>query len=622
MKKFVVVDLFICFFFVANAQYATLYPANWYIGMKWNKVQVIVKSNDSLLHHQQVQINYPGVQLKKVHSFENGKYLALDIVVSSSAKPGNVNITLQSKGTATSLKWVLKARREGAGKQFVQGVNGKDLIYLVMPDRFSNGDLSNDRIAEYKDTLCNRKDPIVRHGGDLQGIINHLNYFKELGVTALWLTPVLENDMPLESEQAGMMAGYHGYWFTDHYAIDKRLGGEIAYKKLVESAHAMGIKIIQDAVYNHVGIEHWLYKDAPAKDWINQWKSYTNTNHRNEPIFNNNGNQDDKKVMLDGWFVPHLPDVNQRNPFVANYLIQHAIWCVEEFGIDGWRVDTYKYCDEAFMNKINTALEKDYPTISIFGETTANSVLGSAYFAQNNLNLPFKHNVPGVTDFPINNAIIDAINKPIGWTDGATKLYMTLAEDIMYKSPEKNCIFLDNHDMERFVSVVGEDMNKYKMGINLLLTLRGIPQLYYGTEVWMKNFKNPNDGMVRLDFPGGFKDDAENKFIATGRNPKEQEAFEHVKTLANFRKNSNALQLGKTMQWLPKDGVYVYFRYTQNETVMCIYNTTSENKTISLTNYLERTQPFSGGLDVLTGKQMGKSFTIHANESLILALTK
>jgi len=599
-----------------------LYPTNWFVGMKWNKVQIIVRNKEKAFSNANVRLNYPGVQLTKVHAFENKKYLALDLLINPTAKPGKINIQLSTADNAVTIPWELKPRRNGMGKTFAQGVSSKDFIYLLMPDRFSNGDPANDQVAEYTDKMVNRKDPIKRHGGDLQGVINNLDYLNNLGVTAIWMTPVLENDMPLQSEQAGMMAGYHGYWFTNHYAIDKRLGGENAYKKLIDAAHAKGIKIIQDAVYNHVGNEHWMYKDAPAKDWINYWPTYTNTNHRDEAIFDPMGNAADKKVMLDGWFVPHLPDINQRNPYVANFLIQHALWTVEEFGIDGWRVDTYKYCDEHFLNNVNAALEKDFPTISIFGEAVANTVAGSAYFTKNNMQAAFKHNAQGTTDFPLSYAMMDAINKPFGWTEGVNKLYMTLSQDLLYQAPEKNCIFLDNHDMERFVSMIGSDMNKYKMGMNLLLTLRGIPQLYYGTEVWMKNFKDPNDGMVRLDFPGGFPNDEKDKRIVSGRDQTENSAFNYVKTLANFRKKNTALQTGKMMQWLPNDGLYVYFRYDQSSTVMILMNTSNKSKSVSLANYWERTNGFNGFRDVVTDEMGANQIVLAPMESRVVLLTK
>ncbi len=600
--------------------YATLYPSSWFVGMKWNKVQVIVKGEYDQFKNEQIKVTYPGVQLQKIHTFENGQYVALDLMISPNAKPGDVLIEFIQDYKAHAVYWPLKARRKGMGKAFAQGVTNKDFVYLLMPDRFSNGDPTNDQWEDYKDTSVNRSTPILRHGGDLQGIINHLDYFNELGVTALWLTPVLENDMPLESEQAGKMAGYHGYWFTDHYTVDKRFGGNDGYKKLIQAAHAKGIKIVQDAVYNHVGIEHWMYKNAPSKDWINQWNQYTSSNHREEALMNIYGNEANKKVMLDGWFVPHLPDLNQRNPYVANYLIQHALWTVEEFGIDGWRVDTYKYCDEAFLNKVNKALENDFPTITIVGEAVSNTVAGSAYFTKNTFKPAFQHNLQSVLDFPLSYAMMDAINKPFGWTDGANKLYMTLAQDLLYKAPEKNWIFLDNHDMERFVSVIGEDMNKYKMGMSLLFTLRGTPQLYYGTEIWMKNFKNPNDGMVRLDFPGGFEGDKQNKFLSSGRNSQENAAFDYVKKLAQFRKNHPALQTGKMMQYLPVDGLYVYFRYDENETIMCVFNTGSNAKEIHLKDYTECTKKYGSAVNILADKKVGDKFKIDAKESLILTL--
>ena len=309
-------------------------------------------------------------------------------------------------------------------------------------------------------------------------------------------------------------------------------------------------------------------------------------------------------------------------PIRGQFLIQHAIWSTEEFGVDGWRVDTYKYCDEAFLNKINEALLKEYPQLTVFGEAWTNTVTGSAYFTRNNMNVPFKHNAEGVTDFPLNAAIMATLNQPFGWTEGVNKLYMTLAQDILYQQPLSNCIFLDNHDMDRFYSVAGENMNKFKQGIGLLLTLRGIPQMYYGTEILMKNFKNPSDAMVRLDFPGGFDGDAVNKFNPEGRSALEQEAYNYVKTLAQFRKKSTALTTGKTMQFLPVDGLYVYFRYDNQQTVMCVVNTKESKKTLTLKDFTERTKGFSKTVDILTGKNSQSEIEIPAQGMLILELMK
>lgn len=622
MKK-ICSSLSVLFFVLFTmAQEIAIYPSHWFAGMNLNKVQLILKSEDSTFHLAKLSVQYPGVSLLRTHRFSNGKYLLLDLVIAKNTIPGTVKIIAKSNNQTKTYNWILKKRREGRGTKFAQGVTSKDFIYLIMPDRFSNGDPSNDKMAGMHDASGNRADVLRRHGGDLKGIQNHISYMKELGVTALWMTPVIENNMPLKKETAGLMSGYHGYWFTDHYKVDQRLGGNNSYKELSDSLHANGMKLIQDAVYNHIGSHHWMAQDPPSPDWVNQWHTYTGSNHRDEALFGNYASERDKKQMLDGWFVPHLPDVNQRNPFVANFLIQHAIWSTEEFGVDGWRVDTYKYCDEAFLNRINDELLKEYPRLTIFGEAWTNTVTGSAYFTRNNMDIAFKHNAEGVTDFPLNSAIMASLNQPFGWTEGVNKLYMTLAQDILYQEPKNNCIFLDNHDMDRFFSVVNEDMNRYKQGIALLLTLRGVPQLYYGTEVLMKNFKNPSDAMVRLDFPGGFEGDASNKFTAAGRSKQEKEAFNFVKTVAQFRKKSSALTTGKTMQYLPLDGLYVYFRYDEKQTVMCIINTSSAVKKIQLDDYIERTKAFTKGNDICSGNTVGKSFEIGAQGTMIIDLIK
>lgn len=606
---------------IAYSQDIQVYPTNWFIGMQWNKVQLVVKSTHEGFSKEKPGIQYPGVQLVKTHQLENSKYLVLDLSIAPTAKPGMVTITFNDGNNKHSIQWPLKTRREGNGKRFAQGVTAKDFVYLLMPDRFSNGDTKNDRFADMRDTSCDRTQLLMRHGGDIQGVTQHLNYLKELGVTTVWMTPVVENDMPLEREPNGMLSGFHGYWFTDQYKIDKRYGGEAAYLQLSDALHARGMKLIQDAVYNHIGIKHWIVMDPPAKDWINQWPAYTGSNHRDEVVFDRYGSAKDKKQMLDGWFTPHLPDVNQRNPYVANFLIQYAIWATETFGIDGWRVDTYKYCDEAFLNRINDALLKEYPNLTVFGEVWSNTITGSAYFTRNNLQVPFKHNLQGVTDFPVNFAMLATLNQPFGWTEGVNKLYMTLAQDILYKDPSKNCIFLDNHDMDRFYSVAGEDMNRYKQGIVLLLTLRGIPQLYYGTEILMKNLKNSSDAMVRFDFPGGFPGDKENKFEASGRSEKENEAFNFVSTLAHYRQNSSALTIGHTMQYLPfANGVYVYFRYNTKQTIMCVLNTSDKEAAIDFDQFQERTRGFARGKDILTGQSYSNHFSVAAKGTMVLEL--
>lgn len=562
------------------AQYA-IYPSNWWVGMKYNTVQLMIHSDQDI--STKITLNQSnGVTIKKIFQPENKHYLFVDIEILATAKPGSYSFTFpDGKG----FNYELKQRVKTAYSK--QGVHSNDLIYLIMPDRFVNGDTTNDHFDDLKDKSSDRDNPYARHGGDLQGVKSKLDYLKELGVTALWMTPVVENNMPRMNENRWLMSGYHGYWITDHYKVDKRMGGNEAYKDLIQAAHQKGLKIIQDAVYNHVGLYHHTVVDLPMKDWLNQWTTYTGPDHREEVFFDPHASSMEKNKMVGGWFVPHLPDLNLTNPYCAKFVIQNNIWSTEEFDIDGWRVDTYKYCDEKFLNDINAALIREFPQLTVFGEAWTNTVPGSAYFTQNNLAVPFKHQIKGVTDFPLNAAIIDAINQPFGWTDGIMKLYMTLSQDFLYKDPLTNCIFLDNHDMNRFFSMAGESIEKYKMGLGILLTTRGIPQIYYGTEVLMKNYKDPNDAAVRKDFPGGWQGDKVNKFLKEGRTEKEQIAFEYFKKLANIRKQSPALTSGQLKQFIPKDGLYVYFRIVGNQKMMCVVNTSSKEQVVDSETYKE-----------------------------------
>ena len=596
--------LLIAFIFLAAPSFAqkevSLFPKNWWVGMKWNKLQIMLHG-DSIGNATAFTVDYPGVVLKKVNKAENRNYVFLDLIISASAKPGIVRIVPHGLTRVKSLDLELRPRRKGNGVTYAQGVTAADLIYLIMPDRFSNGDPSNDKFADLRDSNCDRSNPFFRHGGDFQGIINHLGYFSELGVTALWLTPVIENNQPPTTESGTTRTSYHGYHFTNQYQIDKRFGGNEGYKKMIDGAHARGLKIIQDAVYNHIGNKHFLFLDPPSKDWFNQWPAYTNTSYKDQPLVDRYAAKRDFDITLKGWFTPFLPDLNQSNPFVANFLIQHALWSVEEFGIDGWRVDTYFYSEKDFLNAINQALYREYPAISIFGETTMQSVTEQAYYMENNLNLSWKSNLQGVTDYEWSNSALSALNENFGWAGGVNKLYNTLVQDILYKDPMRNEIFFDNHDQNRFYSMVGEDFDKYKMGIALLFTQRGIPQLYYGTEILMKNFKDPSDAEVRKDFPGGWKEDSVNKFIASGRSSLENEAFDYIKVLAQFRKASTALQSGRLMQYVPEDGLYVYFRYNDKQTVMCLMNTSQSEKEIDFSKYAERTGGFSKAFNIQSG---------------------
>jgi glycosidase len=597
------------------AQQAAVYPTNWWVGMQHHQIQLLIKSatSDAITTHQ-ITINYPGVQILKVHALENKTYAAVDIDITENARPGLVPIVFWAGNSKQTILWPLYNRRVGNGTQFAQGIHSSDFIYLAMPDRFSNGDTSNDRIPGMRDQSLNRDSIYLRHGGDLKGIINHLDYLQNLGVTALWLTPVIENDEPNRTE--------HGYSFTNHFKIDPRLGGDSMYLELSDALHKRGMKLIQDAVYNHVGSKNIFFLDPPTHDWFHEWPSFTQTSFKDQPLYDPHAAAIDKKITSDGWFTEKMPDLNQNNPYVANFLIQHAIWCVEKFGVDGWRIDTYIYNDLNFMNRCNAALVKEYPKITMFGETWVHGVSSQAYFVDNKIQIPFKSNLQGATDFQLLfDGILPAVNQPFGWTEGVNRLYSTLAKDFLYTDPMRNVIFLDNHDLSRFFSEVKEDVDKQKMGIAWLLTYRGIPEMYYGTEVLMKGFSNP-DGWVRLDFPGGWKGDKKNAFTGEGLTTEEISVQQYTKKLANFRKSSPALTIGKLMQYVPKDGVYVYFRYTENQTIMCVMNTSEKAHNIDWNKYAERTNAFSKGRDVINNVTINHSFEIAPKSLMVIELQK
>lgn len=593
-----------------------IHPTNWWVGMKNPNVQLLVYGKG--IGTAKVRLKYAGVRLKKVHKVENPNYLLVDLEIFKTAKPGTMRLEF-SKGRDKNVQNYILEKKQHEPKT----INTSDFIYLLMPDRFANGDESNDQFSDMLDKNADKNNPYLRHGGDFQGIINHLDYLQELGVTTLWNTPVVENDTQRKKELHGnMQAAYHGYHFSDHYKIERRFGGREGYKKLSSELHQRGMKLIQDAVYNHVSDDHWMYLDPPTKDWFNTWPAYTPTTHKEQAAFGPASAEVDRKLLTDGWFTPFLPDVNQRNPFFATYLIQHAIWSTEEFGLDGWRIDTYKYNDMPFMNRCNEAILKEYPNMLIFGETFVSNPAWLNYFVRNNVVYPFNCNLPGTCDFPNYTAVSEALNQPFSWDGGVNRLYNTLAQDYLYADPAKMVTFLENHDTDRFLSVVGEDFNKYKMGITWLLTARGIPHFYYGTEVLMKNTKNPTDAEVRRDFEGGWKGDAQNKFTISGRTSKENEAFDFVKKLANYRKNTPALHSGKFMQYLPQEGIYVYFRYNETKAIMVVMNTNAKETILETARFSERTKGFSSAKNVLSGGEIANitSLMLPAMTTLVLEL--
>src|SRR5260221_2555013 len=577
----------------ATGQEPKVYPSNWWVGMKHADVQVMIHA-PGIGEGATVSLTYPGVRLVECHRVSNPNYLFVRLQLASGAKPGTrpIRITRKDRG-AVVVSYTLLASRSGKGTHYAQGVTSADFIYFLMPDRFSNGDPGNDRIPGMRDQSLNRDSIFLRHGGDLKGIINHLDYLQGLGVTTLWMTPVLENDMPDRTE--------HGYAFTDHYTIEPRLGGATLYRQLADELHRRGVKLIQDAVYNHVGLYHLFVQDLPEKSWLHQWPQYTQTNYRDQPLLDPHASAIDKKLSSDGWFTPQMPDLNQDNPDVAEFLIQHALWCVETFGVDGWRIDTYIYNNLDFMNRCNKALLDEYPHMTLFGEAWVHGTANQAYFTRNHIVVPYKSNLPGVVDFQCNfNGIVPAVKDTSG--AGVNELYNTLSNDFLYDDPTPNVIFLVNHDMSRFFSQVGEDLASQKMGLLWLLTARGIPQLYYGTEILMKGFANP-DGWVRLDFPGGWPGGRRNAFSGEGLTADEVAGPQIVRRLGLYRLQATALKTGKLMQYAPDKGLYVYFRYDGKQTILCAMNTGTAAVKLDFGRYAQRTAGFTEGVDVLTGKR-------------------
>jgi neopullulanase len=603
--KFFFVTTLVCLGSLAAGAQVKVNPSNWWVGMQDPDVELMLYApgiGGSGTPHLRP---YPGVTITGVHAAENPNYLFVDLHIARDARPGVVHVSLGS----TSVDWVLKQKDPGDGTSRIQGVTDKDFVYLLVPDRFANGDPSNDRVSGMRDTAVDRGRPNNRHGGDLKGVEEHLDYLQDMGVTTLWMTPVVENDMP--------HASYHGYAFTDQYQVDRRFGGNEAYASLSEALHKKGMKLIQDAVYNHIGSSHWTVLDQPMKDWLNQWPKYTNTNFNVVPIVDPYASAIDRKKSVDGWFNQSMPDLNQRNPYVRRYLIQYAIWATETFGVDGWRVDTWFYSDKDFLNQINAALVREFPRLTMFGEVWVSTVAEAAYFCQNNLNVSYKPNLQGVVDFNVCFAMQEALRKG----GNPDKLYSTLGQDFLYKNPSRNSIMLDNHDMDRIYGVTGGDLDKFKMGIAWLLTLRGIPEMFYGTESLMRHMKSEGDGMLREDFQGGWAGDTVNKFTPGGRTPSEQEAFTYIKTLAHYRLHSSALTTGKLMQYLPENGVYVYFRYDAHQTVMVAANTGDEPRTLSMDRFSERTAGFGQGKDVFTGTAVPlEGLKIGARQTLVLEL--
>lgn len=586
-------------------------PAFWWAGMKNPELQVLVYGKH--ISMASVSLTYDGVEITRIEKTENPNYQFLYLTLSPTVKPGVFPITFTSGKKKRIVQYELKAREKSSAE--FTGFDASDVIYLITPDRFANGDESNDSHPAMVEKL-NRSEPFGRHGGDLKGIENNLGYIKDLGVTALWLNPILENNQPHSS--------YHGYAITDFYKVDPRFGTNESYKALTQKAHGLGIKMIQDMVFNHSGSQHWFVKDLPAQDWIHQFPEYTNSNYRLSTSIDPYASKADVDKMQQGWFDKHMPDLNQHNKLLATYLIQNSIWWVEYAQLDGIRMDTHPYPYKDFMADWCKAVMTEYPNFNIVGEVWEERVLLTSYFQRNAANSDaYEGHLPSVTDFPLKSALNTAFNEKDGWEEGLTRIYYALIQDFAYTEPNNNVTFLDNHDLTRFATSVNGDIAKQKMGFAALLTLRGIPQLYYGGEIGMFG-DGGNHGTLRADMPGGWKGDARSVFTATGRTKEENELFNYVRTLLHWRKDKSVIHDGNLMHFIPEDGMYVYFRYTDTESVMVVLNNNTTEKALSTKRFAERLTGFTSAENIVTRESVTnlQQLTVPGKSALILALKK
>lgn len=575
---------------ISNTSLERVEPINWWIGFKDTTLQLLVKEEN--IGFSKPSISYAGVSIQKIHKAKSKNYLFIDLNIDKSTKPGKFDIifTFDDNSEKTHT-YELKSREKSANDYL--GFNSSDAIYLITPDRFANANETNDINQKLKETTIDRTDGYKRHGGDLQGIINHVDYIADLGFTAIWPTPVLTNNMPKGS--------YHGYAITNYYQVDPRFGTLEDYKKLANKLREKNMKLIMDQVANHCGLEHWWMKDLPFEDWVNNQKNYEeninswgndkniNSNHRRTTNQDLYAAEIDRKGNNEGWFVSTMPDLNQRNPFMAKYIIQNSIWWIETLGLGGIRQDTYPYPDKEFMANWAGTIMHEYPNFSIVGEEWSYNPLLVGYWQKGANNKDgYESNLKSTMDFPMQKTIIDGINEEESWDKGLVKLYEGLANDFHYNSPKDMMVFLDNHDKSRLYTEVNEDVTKAKMALGYMLLLPRIPQIYYGTEILMDDTANPGDhGLIRTDFPGGFKNDKVNAFTGEGLSSEKREMQIFVSKVLNYRKNSAAIHEGKTIHFSPFLETYFLFRIKDSETVVHIINKNKKPITIDLKRYAE-----------------------------------
>ena len=551
-------------------------PPSWWVGMQNDTLQLLIQGGGA--GAWDVAVEAAGIEVLDVHPADSPNYLFVDLLVSPQARAGTYTLKFSREGEAvTSYAYELKERKWTA--EDLRGFDAHDVVCLIIPDRFANGDPTNDVVAGLTETTVDRNNPGGRHGGDLQGITDHLDYLDELGFTAVWPTPVLENDMPEYS--------YHGYAITDYYRVDPRFGTLADYRALADSLRGRGMKLIMDQVVNHCGLGHWWMDDLPFADWLNYQDSARMTNHQHLVHQDPYASTRDRERMTGGWFVPTMPDLNQRNPFMARYLIQHSIWWVETLGLGGIRQDTYPYPDADFMAEWSCRILAEYPDFNIVGEEMSYNPAVCAYWQAGKDN-GYPSCLKTVMDFPLKEALLRALNEPEDWNTGLIHLYEALAQDFQYADPSHLMVFGDNHDKDRLATVLGGDVAKIKMALTYLLTVRGIPQLYYGTEILLDNDAAPgNDGVRRGDLPGGWAGDSVNVFTGEGLTADQLDVREHLRELLAFRKAHPVIATGKTVHYAPRDGVYVYGRYDDSERVVVALNKRSEAVRLDPADYPE-----------------------------------
>lgn len=616
VKKVIVLVLGLIFINVTIAQHQIqrIEPPNWWVGMESPNLQLLVYGDN--IQNLEPSIEQSGIKIYKVTKVSSPNYLFIDLILEKTVKPGLVNIEFKKDGQLVETHaYELKKRQPGA--KAVQGFDNSDVLYLITPDRFANGDVGNDELAE----MAEKRDRSFkggRHGGDIQGIRDHLDYISGLGFTAIWVNPVLENNMQEYS--------YHGYSTTDFYKVDPRFGTNEEYLRLAEEARSKGIKLIMDMIVNHCGSEHWWMNDLPMEDWINQWDNYTQTNHKKTVLQDPHVADIDKKTFTDGWFVPTMPDLNQRNEFMGIYLIQNSIWWIEFLGLAGIRMDTYPYPDMDYMTLWTARIMEEYPNFNVVGEEWFGDPSIVAYWqaGKDNPN-GYTSSLKSLMDFPIQEALVESLN-PKNERNGNSwmKLYEMLAQDFVYAAPNDLVVFPDNHDMSRIFTQLGEDFGLFKLALTYILTTRGIPQIYYGTEILMTNRGTTDHGIIRSDFPGGWDGDAVNAFTGNGLRADQKEAMAFLKNLLQWRKNEPVIHYGKLKHFIPEAGVYVYFRYLNDKKIMVALNKNENAVELELDRFAEMLGGVVSGKNILTQKdvELGEQLTLPAKGPLVLSLNK